>query len=130
VIQLVPVFQVDAVWPHLQKGMGIACKKGGGQYTAGWLHQICRNGEAYLVVDIEENAIRAGAVVQEQNWSGRVVLRVQAACGHSMKLWLTEMLKFGPEVLGVKNIVFDGRPGWGCRIPGVRVVRHVYEVAI
>ena len=126
-IELVPVLLVDKVWPQLQPYMVKACKKGGGQYTEGWLHTVCRRGEAYLVVDYEGTEIKAGVVCQEQNWSGRVVLNL-LACG-GKKYDRKAFTSFAKETLGFDRVVYEGRPGWG-RTPGVRVVRHVYEMEL
>lgn len=124
-IRLVPVLLVDAAWPALIDGMERACQRSGGQYTAAWLHGLCRRGEAYLVVD--GDPVRAGVVCQEQNWSGRTVLNVLAAAGKPYDAG--GFARFAKTVLRANRIVFEGRKGWE-RLPGVRVVRHVYEMDI
>lgn len=126
-IELVPVLLVDKAWPQIQPYMAKACDKGGGQYTEGWLHTVCRKGEAYLAVDYDGTEIKAGVVCQEQNWSGRVVLNL-LACG-GKRYDSAAFIAFARETFKVDGIVFEGRPGWA-RTPGVRVVRHVYEMDI
>ena len=129
-IQIVPMFQVDAVWPHLKDGMETACSKGGGQYTHDWLWTLCRKGDAFLIVAVEDEAVKGGVVCQVQNWTGRMVLNVLAACGRDMKSWLQAMTDYGLAQFGVQAIVFEGREGWRNVVPGVRVVRCVYEVKV
>lgn len=124
-IELVPVLLVDKVWPQLQPYMVKACVKGGGQYTEGWLHTVCRKGEAYLVVDYEGTEIKAGVVCQEQNWSGRVVLNL-LACG-GKKYDSGAFIAFARETFKVDGVVFGGRPGWG-RLKGVRIMYSTYEM--
>lgn len=124
-IELVPVLLVDKVWPQLQPYMVKACVKGGGQYTEGWLHTVCRKGEAYLVVDYEGTEIKAGVVCQEQNWSGRIVLNL-LACG-GKKYDRKAFSDFARETLGFERVVFEGAEGWQ-RTPGVRIVRYIYEM--
>jgi hypothetical protein len=126
-IEMVPVLLVDKVWPDLQNFMAIACEKGGGQYTEGWLHTICRKGDAYLVIDRAGEDILAGVVCQEQNWSGSIVLNI-LACG-GMEYNSGAFIEFARATFKVEKIVFEGRPGWA-RTPGVRVVRHLYEMEI
>lgn len=126
-IRLAHILEIDAMWPHLQDGMAIACQKGGAQYTETWLHTLCRRGDAYLVVDLDDGEIRAAVVCQEQNWTGRIVLNCLAACGREMDEWLEPLREFGNRTFRVEKYVFDGRPGWQ-RTPGVRVLRYVYEV--
>lgn len=126
-MQFVPVLLVDRYWPQIREGMETACKRGGGQYTEGWLHAICRRGEAMLVADVEDDRVRAAFVLQEQNWSGRVVIFLHAACGFDMGEWFNALREFGAANFPGKPVIFEGRPGWG-RMPGVKVVRHVFEV--
>lgn len=128
-IDIVPLHLVDAFWKPLREGMAKACAKGGGQFTPDWLFRICRTGEALLVVVTEGSEVKAGCVVQVQNWSGRMVLNVLAACGRGMRSWLQALHEYGTSQFGVSAIVFEGRPGWKVT-PGVKVVRHVYEVDI
>lgn len=128
-IQLVPVFQVDAIWPHLKEGMEKACKRGGGQYAHDYLWTMCRRGDAMLVVIRDGEHIKGGVVCEVQNWTGRQVLYVHAACGSDMKSWLQALHGFGTTHFGVQSIIFQGRPGWKVT-PGVKVVRHVFEVAV
>lgn len=128
-ISLVPVFQVDAIWPHLMKGMEKACLKGGGQYTQDWLWTLCRKGDAMLVVITEGEQIKGGVVCEVQNWTGKQVLYVHAACGRDMKSWLQALHEFGTSQFGVQSIIFEGRPGWKVT-PGVKVLRHVFEIEV
>jgi hypothetical protein len=123
-IQMVPVLVVDAVWHHLREGMQEACRRGGGQFTEGWLHTLCRKGDAYLLADMEGNEVRAGIVCQEQNWSGRTVINVLAACGRDMAAWIEPAIAMFPG----KSIVFEGRQGWQKTVPGVKLVRCVFEI--
>lgn len=106
-----------------------ACRRGGGQYTEGWLHQAARRGDAYLLIEVDGGEVRGGLVCQEQNWSGRTVLNVLAATGRDARKWAADLKAFAADNFSVESIVFEGRPGWGRVVPGVRVLRHVYEVA-
>lgn len=126
-IQLVPVLLVDQVWPDLKAFMAIACDKGGGQYTEGWLHTLCRKGDAYLVIDRVGDDVLAGVVCQEQNWSGRTVLNI-LACG-GMEYNSSAFIEYARSAFNVDGIVFEGRKGWQ-KTPGVRLVRCVYEMGI
>lgn len=126
-IQLVPVLLVDTVWPQLIEGMSEACRRGGGQYTQDWLHSLCRKGEAYLVVDLEGETVNAAVVCQNQVWSGKSVLYLLACCGRPYRP--RPFIDFAKGNFSFDTIVFEGRKGWG-KLPGVRTVRHVFEMEV
>lgn len=126
-IKLEPVQAVDLIWPMVAEGMAVACQKGGGQYTAGWLWSLCRRSEAFLVTDIRKGKVFAAVVVQEQNWSGARVLNILAACGSDSIEWIGDLKGFAEEIFDFDHIVFEGREGWQ-RLPGVSVVRLVYRM--
>lgn len=123
-ISFVPVTLVDGVWPKLREGMVIACEKGRGQYDADWLFRVCRTGEAYLLIDMDEQGeVKAGLVCQVQYWRGEQKVVLLAVTG---KFESGEFRKFIRENIGSK-LVWEGRPGWARSIPGARVLRWVFE---
>ena len=127
-IEICPTHLVDSVWPTLRRGFADACQKGGNQFSEAGLHLTCRTGGAYLCLMVEDEKILTAVIVQEQQWSDRQVLHVLAATGGDRRDWWGPMLEWGGQVFpGCRTLVFDGRPGWG-RMPGVQVLRHVYEM--
>ena len=105
-----------------------ACEKGGRQFTEDGLHLTCRRGDAYLVLMMEDSKIETAVVIQPQQWANMQVLHVLAATGGDRTGWWEPMVAWGRETFpGCSHLIFDGRPGWG-RMPGVKVLRHVFEV--
>lgn len=109
-----------------------ACTRAGGDITPDWLFEICRKGDALLFVAHEENVVMAGLVCRVENWSGRRVLRIQAAAGWGLERWLPALRDYREwlQRLGVNQVIFEGRKGWQRVLPRARVVRQVYEVDI
>jgi hypothetical protein len=128
-VEFVPIPYVDSVWNVIRPGMARACEKGGGQIHEGYLRTLCRSGQAYLTVQINDQEIIEGAaVVQENHWPTGWVLEVIACSGPDMEVWVPNMINYAKEQFRhCTRLVFEGREGWKA-MPGVRVVRHVYEM--
>jgi len=130
-IHLVPVAEVDRVWPLLHQGMERACRKARCDRTAVDIYQACRNGAWFLHIVIEDNAVMAGIVTQV---TGDVVT-VQALCGRHMKRWLPELLVLDLwKTLGVSRAEWGGRVGLGTIIrtvaPNLKLVRQSFELEL
>ena len=126
-IRLAGVHEIDTIWPLLEKGMAEACRRGRGTADPYWLWTICRRSEAMLFYVLDGQTVKAGCVCEVQNVQGERVLKIHALCGMGSKEWLKELSAYAANFLHVTKGVFEGRPGWG-RLPGVKLVRSVYEV--
>lgn len=131
-IHLIPVLQVDSVWPQLAEGMERACNKARCNWTAPELHQACRTGRYWLHVVTKEEAIVGGIVtaINETPW-GRT-LDVIALCGSGLAGWASALRAYPwLQEMKITRVVAEGRPGLGIllsRHVPIRVVRHVYEM--
>jgi hypothetical protein len=108
--------QVDATWPTFAERLQQSCEKSGGDLSSGDLWQMCRSGQAFLVLIYDNEGFVAALILQFQNWSGKQVLRALALVGDEMS--------------GAKSIVADGREGWTRIFPTAKKLRVVYEVEI
>ena len=125
--------EVDAVWPMLSERLQAACARTGGDLSSGELWQMCRSGNAFLVLVTDVQQVVAGLIMQFQNWSGKQVMRCLGIVGERMAEWLpmakefiTQMAKSG----GATSFVSEGREGWSRIFPTARKLRVTYEVLI
>jgi hypothetical protein len=132
VIHLIPVLQVDSVWPQLADGMERACNKARCNWTAPELYQAVRNGTRFLHVATKDDQIVGGIVtaITETPW-GRT-LDVTALCGHDLRGWARDLYAYPwLREMKINRVVAEGRPGLGkllSRLVPISVVRHVYEM--
>jgi hypothetical protein len=125
--------QVDATWPTFAERLQESCQKSGGDLSSGDLWQMCRSGQAFLVLIYDEAGFIAALIMQFQNWSGKQILRILALVGDDMKQWLSMAKGFVTRMAadgGAKSIVTDGRVGWTRVFPTAKKLRVVYEVEL
>lgn len=127
---LAGMHEVDHIWPYIADGMKKACEYSGGDTTPYWLFEICRKGEGLLFYIVKDGVVVAGLVCRVENWSGKRVLRILAACGRGMKDWIDSVLDYREwlDRWGIESVIFEGRKGWERMVPKAKVLRQVYEV--
>lgn len=123
--------EVDAVWPVIAGRIQSACDRNGGDLSSGALWQMCRSGNAFLVLVMDDNEPVAALIMQFQNWSGKQVMRCLGIAGERMAEWLP-MAKGCIEQMardgGAVSFVSEGRDGWSRIFPTARKLRVTYEV--
>lgn len=125
--------EVDHFWPLIAERLQAACMRTGGDLSSGDLWQMCRSGNAFLVVVIDEAAIIAALIMQFQNWSGKPVMRCLGIVGERMAEWLPMAKGFIEKMAkdgGAKSFVSEGREGWSRIFPTARKLRVTYEVEL
>lgn len=125
--------EVDGIWPLIAGRIQDACERNGGDLSSGSLWQMCRSGNAFLVVVVDNGAVIAALIMQFQNWSGKPVMRCLGIAGERMPEWLPEATKFITKMAkdgGAKSFVSEGREGWARIFPTARKLRVTYEVEI
>lgn len=129
-IHLVPVADVDGIWPHLQSGMAEACNRCGDDITPWHLLSWCRRSDALLFVWFADEEIKAGLVVRPETWGKEQVLRILALTGHDIDEWLPwlEACDVWKTYVGDLPIIFEGRKGWERKVPNASVLRVVYRM--
>jgi len=131
-IAIAGLFEVDPIWPLISERLQQAFAKTGGDLTSGELWQMCRSGQAFLIVAFEETQLKAAMIVQFQKWD-KPVLRCLAIVGFDMGLWLEagkEFIWSMAKENGARSFVFEGREGWKVPIPEAKRLRMTYEVSL
>lgn len=125
--------EVDAVWPVISGRIQSACERNGGDLSSGVLWQMCRSGNAFLVLVMDGNEPVAALIMQFQNWSGKQVMRCLGIVGERMDEWLPLAKGFIEQMArdgGAVSFVSEGREGWTRIFPEARKLRTTYEVLI
>lgn len=129
-LSLVPVHNIDQVWPSIAEGMHRACMKTGGDCTAGDIWQQCRAGSAFLVIAHDEAGIHGASAWRPETWATGAKLRCLALYGRNMSGWISQMHETVKKIArdcGADSLVSEGRAGWAKIFPRARQVRVLYE---
>lgn len=127
--------EVDALWPHLTVRFQQAIDDHGDDLAVADLWQMCRSGNAFLMVAMDGSKPMMGAVLQFQKWEKGTVLRCLTIGGEDMARWVSEfemaVMKMMAEG-GASRFVFDGRDGWARMLKHLKPkkLRTTYEVEI
>ncbi len=131
-VSLVPVPNVDALWPHLREGFGYFIGKTDSGLSTGDLWIKCRSGEGFLVVAHDEGIRGASIWQMETRLSGRK-LRCIALFGEGMADWIEDMRAMARNIArdcGADALVSEGRLGWRRVFPKAKVLKAFYEEPI
>lgn len=132
-IVLVPVHQVDAIWPHVAAQIGEAVLATGGDVTVGHIWTQCREGAAWLIVVSDGDDLKAVSVWRHEVWLTGPKLRCMALWGRGMPEWLPQMRGIVTRIArdcGARSFVTEGRKGWERIFPKAKVLRTLYEEPI
>lgn len=130
-ISIAGTFEVDAIWPLISERLQKAFEKTGGDLTSGELWQMCRSGQAFLVVAFDAE-LKGAMIVQFQKWD-KPVLRCLALAGWGMNEWFEAGKEFIWSMAkdnGAQSFIFEGREGWKIPIPEAKRLRVTYEVPL
>lgn len=123
---------VDQVWPHIAEEMQKACEITGGDLSSGTLWQMCRSGNAFLMV-VSDRKILMASVWRFETWPSGLVFRCMCLIGDRMDDWLEQAKEFAETKAkegGAMRIITEGRKGWGRVFPQAKTLRQVYEVEL
>lgn len=125
--------EVDAYWPAFASRLQTACDDTGGDISSGDLWQMCRSGNAFLVLIIDEAGFKAALIMQFQKWTRKQVMRCLAIVGDDMAAWLPMARDFIGQMAkdgGATSFIAEGREGWTRIFPAARRLRTTYEVEL
>lgn len=108
-----PVSDVDKIWPLIHDKMQAGCAKTGGATSSGEMWQMCRTGNAFLIVGHEEEIVFA-SVWRFETWSSGLVFRCVGLCGNKIPEWfmlLYDYAKAQAKLGGTDRLVAEGRIG-------------------
>lgn len=124
---------VDHFWPTFAQRLQTACDETGGDISSGDLWQMCRSGNAFLVLVLDEAGFKAALIMQFQKWTAKQVMRCLAIVGDDMAAWLPMARDFIAQMArdgGATSFIAEGREGWTRIFPAARRLRTTYEVEI
>lgn len=126
--------EVDQLWPIFAQKLQIACERTGGDISSGDLWQMCRSGNAFLVIVLdEEEQFKAALIMQFQKWTAKQVMRCLAIVGDEMDAWLPMARDFIGQMArngGATSFIAEGREGWSRVFPKAKTLRTTFEVEI
>jgi hypothetical protein len=125
--------EVDQFWPAFAQRLQIACDETGGDISSGDLWQMCRSGNAFLVLVLDEAGFKAALIMQFQKWTAKQVMRCLAIVGDDMAAWLPMARDFIAKMArdgGATSFIAEGREGWTRIFPAARRLRTTYEVEL
>lgn len=111
-IEICNIVNVDAAWPTVAPMLARCMEKTGDDLSTGELWQMCRSGNAFLILEGTPERIRMASVWQFQKWANGSVFRCIALAGEEMAEWLPELTPFIEKIMregGATRLVFEGR---------------------
>lgn len=125
--------EVDHFWPAFASRLQIACDETGGDISSGDLWQMCRSGNAFLVLVLDNDGFKAALIMQFQKWTAKQVMRCLAIVGDDMAAWLPMARDFIAKMAadgGATSFIAEGREGWTRIFPAARRLRTTFEVEL
>lgn len=125
--------EVDQIWPLFSSRLQSACDRTGGDISSGELWQMCRSGNAFLVVVFDDRGPKAILIMQFQKWTAKTVMRCLGIVGDDVDTWLPAAREFISNMAregGATSFVAEGRDGWAKLFPDAKKLRTTYEVGL
>lgn len=126
--------EIDALWPVFAEKLEKAARRVGSSMTSGSMWQLCRSGQAFLFVVMDDDgAFRAAIVMQFQTWADKQVFYCMAMVGDGIHEWLPMAREYIGKIgreNGAKSFISEGREGWAALFPDAKKLRITYEVPL
>jgi hypothetical protein len=135
-MKLVPLDQVDNVWPTVMPWVEQACLKARSNRFGPQIYAQCRNGALWLAVAITgptlDDIVGVAILDISEARGERLLQHVIVAGIGDPEEWITELIEWNwVSEMGVVRVVTEGRSGWPRRVkhivPSIKVVRSVFE---
>lgn len=133
-ITLVPVANVDEIWPLISERVDACLEKAPGAISAGQYWTMCRSGEAFLIIAVDETGIH-GVTIWKFAGEYLECLLLFGMPGSNADDWYGKTLEFGLKLAkqnGCNGIGGNGRVGHIRRVkaqfPSMKIVRQTYIV--
>lgn len=133
-ITLVPVANVDEIWPLISERVDACLEKAPGAISAGQYWTMCRSGEAFLIIAVDETGIH-GVTIWKFSEEYFECLLLFGMPGRNADGWYGEIMNFARQLAtqnGCKGIAGTGRLGHIRRVkaqfPSMKIVRQTYIV--
>lgn len=125
--------EVDALWPTLGPKFVKATERFGDDLSSGELWQMCRSGNAFLVVVFNDLGVKMGCVVRFERWTNGAILRVLSLVGEDLKDWAEQVKGYLNQMAingGAERIVAEGREGWAKIFDEPKAIRQTYVMRV
>ena len=127
---LASVAEIDRIWPLVQSGIQESCDRGTGQYCAGDFWQMCRSGNAFLILAYTDNEIFMASVWRFERVENRHNFHCLTLYGRQMREWLPMAREYITKLArdnGAARLTACGRHGW-IRMFNAATRGDLYEV--
>lgn len=125
--------EVDQAWPHISARLKKAQERYGSSLSSGDMWQLCRSGNAFLVLVFDDAGIHGALIMQFQTWASKRVMYCMAIVGDGVAEWMPLAREFISKMAsdgGAESFVAEGREGWTAIFPDARKLRVTFEVKI
>ncbi len=132
-IHIVNIADIDALWQTVGPRFNAAIEKCGDDISTGELWQMCRSGNAFLVIAIDDTGILMAAIVRFERWSNGAVLRVLSLVGEHIEKWSAAVKGYLADLAksnGAPRIVAEGREGWARIFDEPKRIRSTYVMEL
>lgn len=129
--EIVPVEQVDRIWPLVSQRIIDCLEEYDGDCSAGMFWSMCRSGGAFLTVATDGEKVLGTAIWRFEIWGNGSVLRNLITVGEAMETWIDQMTELAEKMKkqgGAKRHVWEGRGGWGRKFPNAKPTRYTFEM--
>lgn len=135
-ITLVPVGSVDEVWPLISEQVDACLRKAPGTLSAGQYWTMCRSGEAFLIIAVDDAGIH-GVTIWKFAGDYFECLLLVGMPGESADGWFSKVMDFALKLAsqnGCKGFGGTGRLGLVKRMkaqfPKLEIPRQTYIVSV
>jgi hypothetical protein len=132
-IGIAATHEIDALWESVGPMFARATERFGDDLSPGELWQMCRSGNAFLLLVFNDDGVILACCFRFDRWSKGTVLRVLSLAGDEMALWQEQAVDFlmkTAKANGATRIIAEGRKGWERVYKNTRVLRCTYELEI
>ena len=110
------MLDVDQVWHLVAEGIEKSHAGSWDSYTTGKLHQMCRSGEAFLILAHDDQKVWGASIWQFRTVDNKPVFQALAFYGEDVGTWFGDMrerVRHMAKMNGAVSLVDEGRPGMG-----------------
>ncbi len=125
--------EVDHFWGAFSQRLQAMLDDAGGDLSSGDLWQMCRSGNAFLVLVENDGKLAAASIYQFQRWTQRTVLRCLGLVGDDFRAWAQPLVQFAEEMAkqgGATALVTSGREGLQRIYPKAKRLTSTYIMEI
>lgn len=132
-IEIVNLVYVDSIWERVGPTFQRAIDKCAADITVGELWQMCRSGNAFLIIARDGEDILMATVARFDRWPIGSVLTVLSLAGDRMGEWAEQWREFMESMAkdnGAIGVYSEGRDGWGGIFKGAEKLRSAFLLRV